>query len=372
MIVGLVLMAGVVHWGKRQWQGEGPLTQAVCLTVTAADVNLSRFAERLADDGIVSSGGIFRTGMEYRGGTSDLKAGRFLIREGASMADVVATVTGTGRSTCGNEVLYRVGVRGTDVQGRVMDPVSQRYEVVAAIGLGEEPSAVLAGLESESDTSFRMVVAEGVTAWQVVQALNDIAILDGEIAEIPAEGTLAPRDYVLERGKKVGDVLAEMKAVQAERLAAAWAGRSEGLSLRTPQEALIMASIVEKETALASERETVSAVFNNRLKRGMRLQTDPTVIYGITRGQSVLDRGLRRSELNKVTPWNTYVIPALPPTPIALPGEAALRAAVNPDDSEYLFFVADGTGGHAFASTLREHNANVQKWRAIEAERSSN
>jgi UPF0755 protein len=129
-----------------------------------------------------------------------------------------------------------------------------------------------------------------------------------------------------------------------------------------------MASIVEKETGIADERRQVASVFVNRMRRGMKLQTDPTVIYGVTKGQGVLGRGLRQSELRGATPWNTYVIDGLPPTPIANPGRAAIEAALNPDDTPYIFFVADGTGGHAFAVTLAEHNANVARWRQIEAE----
>jgi UPF0755 protein len=156
---------------------------------------------------------------------------------------------------------------------------------------------------------------------------------------------------------------------QERILADLWAARVEGLPLRTPEEALVLASIIEKETGVADERRTIAGVFVNRLNRGMRLQTDPTVIYGITRGEGVLGRGLRQSELQAATPYNTYVIPALPPTPIALPGRASIEAALNPETTPYIFFVADGTGGHAFAATLDEHNRNVARWRQIERER---
>jgi UPF0755 protein len=160
-----------------------------------------------------------------------------------------------------------------------------------------------------------------------------------------------------------------MASAQDAILAAAWEARAPGLPLNSPEEALILASIIEKETAVAEERRVVASVFVNRLNRGMRLQTDPTVIYGITQGQGILGRGLRQSELRRETPWNTYVIPALPPTPIANPGRASIEAALNPEQTDFVFFVADGTGGHVFAKTLAEHNANVAKWRKIEAER---
>jgi UPF0755 protein len=156
---------------------------------------------------------------------------------------------------------------------------------------------------------------------------------------------------------------------QTADLAEAWAARAEGLPYKTPEEAMIMASIVEKETGIPEERQQVASVFINRLAQGMKLQTDPTVIYGITKGEGILGRGLRQSELRRETPWNTYVIDGLPQTPIANPGQAAIEAALNPDTTKYLFFVADGTGGHAFAETLEAHNENVAKWRAIEAER---
>jgi UPF0755 protein len=165
------------------------------------------------------------------------------------------------------------------------------------------------------------------------------------------------------------DILDQMREAQLDRISAAWAARDPDVPLESPEELLTLASIVEKETGVPEERGTVAAVFVNRLRQGMRLQTDPTVIYGVTRGQGVLGRGLRQSELRAQTPWNTYVIDGLPPTPIANPGRASLEAAANPPDSPYVFFVADGTGGHAFAETLEEHNANVARWRQIEAER---
>jgi len=191
------------------------------------------------------------------------------------------------------------------------------------------------------------------------------------VVDIPSEGSLAPDTYEVQRGDDRNEILARMRASQEAILAEVWEDRVEDLPIATPEEALILASIIEKETSVPDERRQVSSVFVNRLNRGMRLQTDPTVIYGVTNGRGVLGRGIRQSELRDENPWNTYVIDGLPPTPIANPGRAAIEAAVNPDTTPYVFFVADGTGGHAFSETLEEHNRNVAIWRQIEAERAA-
>jgi UPF0755 protein len=226
------------------------------------------------------------------------------------------------------------------------------------------------GLLNRGGNVFRQFVfAEGRTSWEVVQALMAEDELTGEIAGIPPEGSLAPAGYDFQKGDTRESLLARMREQQERILAEAWESRAPDLPIETPEELLILASIVEKETGVAEERAEVAAVFVNRLRLGMRLQTDPTVIYGITEGQGSLGRGIRASELAAATPYNTYVIQGLPPTPIANPGRAAIEAAANPAISEYLYFVADGTGGHAFATTLEEHNANVVQWRRIEAER---
>ena len=192
-----------------------------------------------------------------------------------------------------------------------------------------------------------------------------------DVQETPPEGSLAPDSYDVTPDTRVSSIIAQMTERQSAIIAEAWAERADGLPLESPEEAMILASIVEKETGVPEERRQVASVFVNRLNQGMKLQTDPTVIYGITQGEGILGRGLRQSELRGETPWNTYVIPGLPPTPIANPGRASIEAALNPDSTEYIFFVADGTGGHAFATTLDEHNRNVARWREIEAERAS-
>jgi UPF0755 protein len=318
----------------------------------------------------VSDARIFRIGMDYSDKADGLKFGSYLLAPGASMAEVADVLTTSGQSTCGREVNFRIGIAAIDVILRELDPATNRYVEVVKFDPATEavPPAYLDVVE-EPDLRWRVTVAEGTTSWQVVDALKRADFLDGTIEAQPAEGTLSPDSYEVERKSTRADLIAEMTKRQTDNLATAWAARAEGLPYKTPEEALIMASIVEKETSVPEERTRVASVFMNRLAQGMRLQTDPTVIYGITKGEGVLGRGLRQSELRRETPWNTYVIDGMPPTPIANPGKESIEAALNPDLTKFLFFVADGTGGHAFAETLEAHNENVAKWRAIEAER---
>ncbi|WP_334064379.1 endolytic transglycosylase MltG [Limimaricola cinnabarinus] len=373
LIVGLAGAAGVIAWGVNEYSGEGPLETAICLQVEPG-TNFRAVSQRLAEKGAIGSDSIFRIGAEYADKTSQLKAGSHLIPERASMERIVDIVTRGGASTCGTEILYRIGVNAVAAEVRELDPATSDYVELVEF----DPTAEAVELPGEytemrdrADTRYRIAVAEGVTSWQVTQALNALDTLDGDVEEIPAEGSLAPDSYEITPGTQVAQVLERMEAAQSAILAEAWENRAGDLPLDTPEEALILASIVEKETGVAAERPQVASVFVNRLRQGMPLQTDPTVIYGITEGKGVLGRGLRRSELDRETPWNTYVINGLPPTPIANPGRAAIEAALNPDTTDYIFFVADGTGGHAFAQTLAEHNRNVAKWREIEAERAA-
>jgi len=369
-VVILVVAGGVIAWGKRQYEVAGPLDAAICLKVESGS-NFSRVSDDLAEQGAVSSAAILRMGAEYSDKSSRLKAGSFLVPENASMQEIVDIVTRGGASTCGTEVVYRIGILASEVQVRELDPTTQRFVVKSEFVPGEDLPADYARVRDESDTRFRIALAEGATSWQIIDALKGAEFLTGEVGDIPVEGSLAPDSYEVRPGADRATLVAQMVSAQEARLAEAWANRADGLPYASPEEALIMASIVEKETGLAEERRQVASVFVNRLNQGMRLQTDPTVIYGITKGQGALGRGLRQSELRSETPYNTYVIDALPPTPIANPGQAAIEAALNPDSTPYLFFVADGTGGHAFAETLSEHNDNVAKWRTIEAERAN-
>ncbi|WP_226550429.1 endolytic transglycosylase MltG [Celeribacter naphthalenivorans] len=377
-IVALVALAGAVAWGKREFVAQGPLDQAICLRVPSGST-MRRVSENLADQGAISSPHIFRIGAEYSEKSQDLKAGSFLVEEGASMVEIIDQITRGGASTCGTEVVYRIGVNRAEIQVRELDPQTGSYvetaefEPIAESDEVQEVPAEYTKVRAETDTRYRVLVAEGTTVWRVVESLKAADFMTGSVEadEMPAEGMLAPDSYDVREGSDVDDLIARMEAAQQQRIDTVWATRVEGLPLETPEEMLIMASIIEKETGLAEERRQVASVFENRLRRGMRLQTDPTVIYGVTNGVGVLGRGLRQSELQSNSPYNTYVIEGMPPGPIANPGLEAMQAAVNPDETPYLFFVADGTGGHAFAETLVEHNANVAKWREIEAERAS-
>ncbi len=367
-VVVLVVVAGVVAWAQRQYVGPGPLAEAICYKVPAG-AKLWQVAEGLEDRGAVSSAYIFKVGADYEGKAEGLKAGSYLIGPGASMQEIVAIVAGSGRSTCGTEINYRIGVASVDIIVRELDAATNRY--VERVKFDPAVDAVpqdYVDLTEDADARIRITLAEGVTSWQVVEALKRADFLAGDAGDVPDEGYLKPDSYEVRRGSERGALLAEMGERQRAAIDTLWAERSPDLPYDTAEEALVMASIVEKETGVPEERPVVASVFVNRLRQGMRLQTDPTVIYGLTEGRGVLGRGIRQSELKKETPYNTYVIDGLPPTPIANPGEESIRAALNPAQTEYLFFVADGTGGHVFAETLEEHNANVAKWREIEAQ----
>lgn len=213
-----------------------------------------------------------------------------------------------------------------------------------------------------------VTLPEGWSSAQAVDILMRQPLLTGPVDETPEEGSLWPETYEISRGETRAAVIARMRRARDENLERLWAARGPNSVVRTREEAVILASIVEKETGIAAERPRVAAVFSNRLRTGMRLESDPTIVYGITQGRP-LGRGLRRSEIDRHTDWNTYQIDGLPPTPIANPGGDAIAAVLNPPVSDELFFVADGTGGHVFARTYPEHLANVARWRAIERQR---
>ena len=371
LVVGLFLMGGLILWGQSQYKAEGPLETAICLQVESGS-NMTRVSRELEDQGAISNATVFRMAVDYTDRAQRLKAGSFLVRESASMQQIIDEITSSGASTCGSEIEYRIGVARAQTRVRELNPATLEFVDIASFDVSEEEiPAAYSEKREEADTRYRVSLAEGVTSWQVVEALKAFDALTGEITEIPAEGMLAPDSYDIASGQDRNAVLQAMQDKQQLRINAAWENRQDGLPLNSPEEMLILASIIEKETGVLGERAQVASVFVNRLNQGMKLQTDPTVIYGVTKGQGTLGRGLRRSELRRATPWNTYVIDGLPPTPIANPGQASLEAAVAPDETNYVFFVANGTGGHAFAETLQEHNRNVAKWREIEAEQNS-
>lgn len=262
---------------------------------------------------------------------------------------------------------YRIGREKMIISIEPASP-TQGAERTFRLGYDEAPPEALKTLEQRDATQGRVELLPGVTSWQATQGLNKISLLTGEIP-LAADGILAPGAYEIRKDDTRVSLLARMRDRQIAILLELWETRAEGLPYKDAGEALILASIVEAETGLDKERPAVASVFINRLKQDMRLQIDSTVIYGITKGQSALNRGLRRSELRDDTPYNTYVISGLPPTPITNPGRKSIEAVMNPDDTNYLFYVADGRGGHAFAGTLAQHNKNVARWRKIEGAR---
>jgi len=221
-------------------------------------------------------------------------------------------------------------------------------------------------LQSGKTVVRRFTVPEGLTSAQVVGLLRDEPALNGEIKDEPAEGALLPETYHYSWGDSRAELLKRMQTAMQTALKASWDKRALGLPLRTPQQALVLASIVEKETSVPQERGRVAGVFVNRLLANIRLQSDPTVVYALTQGSGALGRPLTRADWKVDSPYNTYVNDGLPPAPIANPGKASIEAVMNPEQHDFIYFVADGSGGHAFAKTLAEHNRNVARWREVQ------
>lgn len=241
------------------------------------------------------------------------------------------------------------------------------YEFTASISMRDALEMMRAGKTYDRKVTF----PEGVTAWQVVETLKALGDMSGELPEIPAEGSLLPNTYHYIKDQDRASIIGEMRAAMDKTLQDAWDARAQGLPLATKEEALILASIVEKETGVAAERARIAGVFVNRLKKSIPLQTDPTVIYAMTKGQIETDgqgpigRRLLSADLKYDSPYNTYLYAGLPPGPISNPGKESIEAVLHPETHDYLYFVADGTGGHVFARTLAEHNSNVANWRKI-------
>ncbi|MCP4636330.1 MAG: branched-chain alpha-keto acid dehydrogenase subunit E2, partial [Methyloversatilis sp.] len=266
-IVLLIAAAAAVAWAKREFSGPGPSAIAQCVQISPG-ASLNAVSNQLAAQGAISNAYIFRAGADYMDRARDLKFGSFLMPPQASMEQIVETVTAGGPSTCGTEVVVRVGVRENTVLLRDTNPETGAYEEMArwTPGSGDRP-APLVQAQDRADVRLSLVMAEGVTSWQVVEALRAADFLTGEVAEIPAEGSLAPDTYLLEKGGDRNAILAQMASRQAAILAQEWEARPFGMPYETPEEALIMASIVEKETGQADERPQVASVFVNRLRQ---------------------------------------------------------------------------------------------------------
>lgn len=286
-------------------------------------------------------------------------------------ATIVSLPSGAGVSAIAAQLKAAGVIRSTDMfkaaatlTGADRKLRAGEYEVPSGASL----RSVLTLLVSGKVVRHYVTLPEGWSSAQAVDILMRQPILTGAVETVPEEGSLWPDTYEIARGDTRASIIARMQRARDENLARLWATRGPNSVVRTMDEAMILASIVEKETGVPAERPRVAAVFSNRLRAGMRLESDPTIVYGITKGRP-LGRGLRRSEIDQHTDWNTYQIDGLPPTPIANPGRDAVAAVLNPPRTEDIFFVADGTGGHAFARTYDEHLANVARWRAIERRR---
>ncbi|CCG07990.1 endolytic transglycosylase MltG [Pararhodospirillum photometricum] len=282
-----------------------------------------------------------------------------MIPAGGGVAGIAATLGEAG--VVGEPLLFEAGVR---LAGRARDLKAGEYEFPA----GATGRAIMDALVSGRVKVYRLTVPEGLTVRAVLALLAETPELSGPLPLPPPEGSLLPETYHFHRGDSREKLLARMRESQQALLSSLWTTRADDLPLATPAEAVVLASVVERETGEPDERARVAGVFVNRLRKGMPLQSDPTVIYGVSEGLGVLDRALTRADLAVAHPWNTYVIPGLPPSPICNPGRAALQATLNPARTQDLYFVADGTGGHRFAETLDAHNQNVRAWRRIQAE----
>ena len=320
MLVFLVIgMGALFYFGKVQFTTEGPLSQDSTFFVKRGS-GIIEISDQLERADLITDARIFRYGARAYGLEKSMKAGEYAIPARASMRDIM-----------------NIFVEGKSLMHSVTIP-------------------------------------EGLTVQQIFDRIANSELLSGDLPkELPVEGSLVADTLSFTRGTPREEVVNRLKTAQAKLVDEVWAKRRDGLPVKDKNEFVTLASIVEKETGVASERPHVASVFVNRLKTGMRLQSDPTIIYGIFGGRGKpADRPIYKSDIEKETAYNTYIIKGLPPTPIANPGRDALEAVANPLDTQDLYFVADGTGGHVFAATLKEHNENVRKWREVERQRKEN
>ena len=313
VLIAMSAAAGAGVFGYKQLTDEGPLTEEQVLWIERGN-GMETVTRKLIEMGAVDNERVFSLFARATDLGAELRAGEFAVPAGASMLEIAEVI------------------------------------------------------KSAKPILHYVTIPEGRTVAQAFAIIEAQEILGGEITLEVREGELLPETYAFQRGDTRDDVVQRMVNDHYTLIEELWPQRADDLPFNTMEEAVILASIVEKETALAEERPRVAAVFVNRLRRGMRLQSDPTIIYGLTGGEP-LGRGIRQSELRGETSYNTYVIRGLPPTPIANPGRDSIAAVLNPARTNDLYFVADGTGGHVFASTLREHNQNVAEWRRIERAR---
>ncbi len=307
--------------------------------------------------GLLYSWDVFRHQLSTSGPSVSAKV--FVVKPGANARRIAQRLEAEGLIS--HAPLFRAKARLAD-PGLTLKAGEYRIPAHASI------NAIFDQLVSGKTLQHALTFAEGLSSREIVQALRKSPYLTGEVDDMPPEGALLPETYMVTRGASRQAVLARMRAAMDALLAREWPRRQPGLPLESPQEALILASIVEKETGIAAERPLVAAVFLNRLRKGMRLESDPTILYGLTGGKP-LGRGLRRSEIDRKTAWNTYQIDGLPPTPICNPGRDAILAVLHPAQTDALYFVADGSGGHVFSSTYRQHLRNVAHWRKLERQR---
>jgi UPF0755 protein len=309
-IAGAALAAAVLLWGALRMTAPGPATAPVTVVVPSGS-GIEAVAFALDDGGVIDQPLVFVAAAILTGRIGSLKAGEYAFPVGVSM-------------------------------DAAMRQMAQGRTVV-----------------------HRLTVPEGLTSAQVMALLEAESALSGSVSGTPENGTLLPDTYHFSLGDSRQSLIDRMTAGMSQAVADAWKDKGAEVRLASPRDLVTLASIVEKETAVAAERPRIAGVFLNRLVHGMRLQSDPTVIFALTNGAGELGRALTRADWKFDSPYNTYVAAGLPPGPIANPGRAALKAVAHPERHEYIYFVADGTGGHAFAATLAEHNRNVARWRAI-------
>jgi UPF0755 protein len=311
-----LIAVGAFFWEGTNFGAAGPAATTGARetdVVIKPGVGLKGISQELADAGTVQNPLLFQIGVRLRRTTPSLKAGEFAIPSRASMADIMAIL-----------------ISGKTIQHKI-------------------------------------TVAEGLTSAMIAKLIGADPVLKGKMFATPAEGTVLPQTYLFVRGTTRGEILARMQKAQRDLVEKMWKRRSDGLPFETPEQALTLASIVEKETSLPDERRHIAGVFVNRLRLGMKLQSDPTIIYTITGGYP-LGRGIRQSELVKATVYNTYVNVGLPPTPICNPGSDSIQAVLNPPETKDLYFVAAGNGGHVFSATIDDQVKNVAALRARERE----